>query len=127
MTLTLEQLRERRSDITRLASQNGARHVRILGSVARREAGPDSDVDVLVAFDRGRSLLDLIAVQQDLTELLGCHMDVVSEGALKPGDRILREAVALLGPKWECSVPSSPPLRKIPLRTSRTHPERSYP
>lgn len=95
MNITLEQLRQRRADITRLANQYGARHVRIFGSVARGEAGPDSDVDVLVKFDRGRSLLDLIAVQQDLTELLGCRVDVVSEGALKPGDRILREAVAL--------------------------------
>lgn len=93
--MNLDQLRQRRADIVQLARQHGAHDVRIFGSVARGDAGPESDVDVLVKFDRGRSLLDLVAIQQDLAEMLGCNVDVVSEGALKPGDRILREAVSL--------------------------------
>jgi predicted nucleotidyltransferase len=95
MAISLEQLRLRRGEIERLANQYGAHNVRIFGSLARGDAGPESDVDILVKFDRGRSLLDLVAIQQDLTEMLGCNVDVVSEGALKPGDRILREAISL--------------------------------
>jgi predicted nucleotidyltransferase len=65
--------------------------------VARGNAGPASDVDVLVHFEPGRSLLDLIGFEQDLSELLGCNVDVVSEGGISPymEDHILREAVAL--------------------------------
>jgi predicted nucleotidyltransferase len=93
--MNLEQVRQRRAEIEQIAAAYGARNVRIFGSLARGDAGPGSDVDILVKFERGRSLLDLIAIQQDLTELLGCNVDVVSEGALRPGDRILREAVSL--------------------------------
>ena len=40
------------------------------GSVARGEAGPESDIDFLVEMERGRSLLDLIRLSQELEELL---------------------------------------------------------
>lgn len=93
--MNLEQVRQRRSDIEQLARQHGAYNVRVFGSVARGEAGPDSDLDVLVKFEAGRSLLDLVGIQQDLEELLGCKVDVVSERALRSEDEILREAVAL--------------------------------
>ena len=93
--MNLEQVRERREDIVRLANQFGAHDVRIFGSVARGDEKRDSDLDVLVRFEKGRSLLDLIAVQQDLEEMLGCKVDVVSEGALKGEHKILREAVVL--------------------------------
>jgi predicted nucleotidyltransferase len=95
--MTLDQLRQRRAEIERLANQHGAHDVRIFGSVARGEARPDSDVDVLVAFKPGRSLLDLVGFEQDLEELIGCEVDVVSEGGLGPylEDRILGEAVPL--------------------------------
>lgn len=95
MILNLEHIRRQRTEIERIATENGAKNVRIFGSIARGDAGPGSDIDILVKFEPGRSLFDLIAIQQDLTEVLGCRVDVVSEGALKPGDRILREAVAL--------------------------------
>lgn len=97
MTLNLEGIRLRRADIDRLAARYGARNVRVFGSVARGEAGPASDLDVLVAFDRGRSLLDLIGFEQDLAELFGCRVDVVSEGGISPHleDRILAEAEPL--------------------------------
>ena len=82
-------------EIEKLAKQYGAHDVRIFGSVALGDANPNSDLDVLVRFEKGRSLFDLIAIQQDLEEMLGCKVDVVSEGALKGEHRILREAVAL--------------------------------
>lgn len=95
MPLSLNELRQQQTDITRLAIKHGAHNIRIFGSVARGETTADSDVDVLAAFESGRSLLDLIALQQDLSDLLGQKVDVVSEGALETSDRILGEAVSL--------------------------------
>jgi predicted nucleotidyltransferase len=97
MVLCLEQVRQRREVIERLAAQYGARDVRIFGSVARGQQREASDLDVLVKFDRGRSLFDLIGLKQDLEELLGCPVDVISEGGLHPGGdrRIFEEAVTL--------------------------------
>jgi len=69
----------------------------VFGSVARGEAGPDSDVDLLVDMEPGRSLLDHIALLQDLQDLLGIDVDVVTERALHwyVRDKVLKEAVPL--------------------------------
>ncbi len=92
-----ELLKEKRADILRIAAQHGARNVRLFGSVARGEARPDSDIDVLVEFEPGRTLLDRIGMIQDLEDLLGCKVDVVTEAAVSPylRERVLKEAVAL--------------------------------
>ncbi len=96
MSLT-ELLKEKREEILRIAAQHGARNVRVFGSLARGEARPDSDVDILITLEPGRSLLDLIAVKQDLEDLLGCKVDVVTEAAVSPYIRpqMLRDAMAL--------------------------------
>jgi len=90
-------LKEKRSVILRIATKYGARNVRIFGSIARREAVSDSDVDLLVEMELGRTLLDLVGLWQDLEELLGCKVDVITEGGISPylRDRIMAEAVAL--------------------------------
>jgi len=90
-------LNDKREEILRLAALHGARNVRIFGSVARGEAGPDSDVDVLVEFEKGRSLFDHAGLLLDLEAILGCKVDVVSERGLRERirDRVLREAVPL--------------------------------
>lgn len=75
-------LRLKRNDILLLASQHGAKNVRIFGSAARGEAGPESDVDFLVKMEDGRSLLDLSALVADLRDILGRKVDVVSEDGL---------------------------------------------
>jgi predicted nucleotidyltransferase len=80
-----ELLMEKRKDILRIARSHGARTVRVFGSVARGEAKPGSDVDVLVEMESGRSLLDLIAIKQDLEDLLSRKVDVVTEAAVSPG------------------------------------------
>ena len=96
----LQQVRAQREAILRVADRYGARRVRLFGSVARGQAHPASDVDVLVDMEPGRSLLDLVGLEQDLRELLGCSVDVVVEGGLSSylEDRILREAVPLYQP-----------------------------
>ena len=90
-------LQEKREAILSLAAQHGARNVRIFGSAARGDAGPDSDFDFLVDLEPRRSLLDLGGLLMDLRELLGRDVDVVTEPSLHwyIRDRILREAVPL--------------------------------
>jgi predicted nucleotidyltransferase len=97
MILRLNDLRIRRAEIQHIAAAHGARNVRIFGSVARGQAGPSSDLDVLVDFETGRSLLDLVAFEGALEELLGCKVDVVVEGGISPylEEQIRGEAVPL--------------------------------
>lgn len=81
----------------KLAAMYGADHVRVFGSVVRGTAGPDSDLDILVRFSGKASLIDHIALMQDLEDMLGVKVDVVSEKALHPliRDSILSEVVSL--------------------------------
>ena len=55
------------AEIERVARSHGAQSVRVFGSRARGDAGPESDLDLLVGLEPGRSLLDLIAIKQDLS------------------------------------------------------------
>jgi len=97
MTPTIEELRKRREQIIALASSHGARNVRIFGSVARGDATPESDLDLVVDFDAGRSLLDHGALIMDLQDTLGCRVDVVSSKGLRERfrDRVFADAVPL--------------------------------
>ena len=90
-----ELIHGKRDEILRLAARHGASNVRLFGSVARGEAGPESDVDFLVELEPGRSLLDHAALLLDLEDLLGRRVDVVTDRGLrlKIRDRVLREAV----------------------------------
>jgi hypothetical protein len=92
-----ELLKTRRDQILRIAAKHGARNVRVFGSVARGDTGPASDIDFLVELEEGRSLLDHVALCQDLEELLGCKVDVVTEKALHwyIRDRALTQAIPL--------------------------------
>ena len=96
--VTLETLRrERRAEILKLAEQRGARNLRVFGSVARGEATHTSDLDLLVEWEPGRSLLDHVALKQDLEDLLGVSVDIGSERGLHwfVRDDVLQEAVPL--------------------------------
>ncbi len=95
--ITLDELRRRRDRLEALAARHGATRLRVFGSVARGEASSASDVDFVVAMAPGRSHFDLGALQLDLSDELGCKVDVVSERGLGPRhrERIQAEAVAL--------------------------------
>ena len=95
--VTLNTLRqEKRADILRLADTHGARNVRVFGSVVRADNREDSDVDLLVEFDTGKTLFDLIGLKLDLESLLGVTVDVVTPNSLRyVRDRVLAEALPL--------------------------------
>lgn len=86
-----------RDIILRIAKKYGARNVRIFGSRAKGNAKQESDLDLLIDLDPDRSLFDLIAIKQDLEDLLGCGVDVVTEAGLSSyiRDQVLQEAVEL--------------------------------
>jgi uncharacterized protein len=98
MPLNIEDLlKSKRQEILAIAASHGARNVRVFGSVARGEARPESDLDILVEMEPGTSLLDHVALMQDLEDLLGQKVDVVSDRALHwyIKDRVLAEATPL--------------------------------
>jgi predicted nucleotidyltransferase len=90
-------LRARRQEIMAYAVEHGARNIRVFGSTARGEAKASSDVDLLVEMEPGRNLLDLVGFWQDLEDLLGGHVDVLTDGGVSPymRERIFAEAVPL--------------------------------
>lgn len=86
-----------REAVLRIAREHGARDVRVFGSVRRGQAGPASDLDLLVRFRRGADLFDQIRLERELRRLLGRRVDVVTEEGLHPLVRpqALFEAVPL--------------------------------
>lgn len=97
MTELARFLDQHRAQIIRVASAHGARDVRVFGSFARDAQRTESDLDLLIDLERGRTLLDLVAIKQDLEDLLGRDVDVVTQRSLSPyiREQVLREAVAL--------------------------------
>jgi predicted nucleotidyltransferase len=92
-----ELLRERRQEILQIAARHGAHNVRVFGSVARGEAGPDSDVDLLVEVGSDRTPFFPGGLIADLEELLGKKVQVVTQEGLHwyIRERVLEEAVPL--------------------------------
>ena len=90
-------LEERRGAIAAIARRYGATDLRVFGSVARREAGDASDIDLLVELEPGRTLFDLGGLAYDLERLLGRRVDVVTVPLHRAEirDRVLAEAVPL--------------------------------
>ncbi len=78
-----------------LAERYHVASLSVFGSVARDEAGTDSDVDLLVEFKRPVGLFEFIELQQRLESILGCKVDLGTPRSLKPRlkEQILREAI----------------------------------
>ena len=92
-----DQVRAMREAISRTAAAFGASHVRLFGSAARGDDRDDSDVDLLVEFEPGRSLLDHAGLVMELEELLGRTVEIGTPKGLRHAyrERILHEAVPL--------------------------------
>jgi hypothetical protein len=95
--MEIDELRRRRDEIERIAARHGAKNVRVFGSIVRGQARRESDVDLLVDMEPGRSLLDLIRLELELEEALDCEVDALTSAGVSEllRDRILEEAVAL--------------------------------
>ena len=80
-----------------LAADRGFTRLAVFGSVARGDARPDSDIDLLIEAPKGTSSFEFVRLQQLIEQVLGRQVDLVSYGGLKPGldDDIRREAVSL--------------------------------
>ena len=92
-----EKIAAHRPEILAIAARHGARNVRVFGSVARGKAAAESDLDLLVDMEPGRSLLDMGALLMELRELLSVPVDVVTENGMhdRMRHRVLSEAVVL--------------------------------
>ena len=90
-------IKSKRDEILGIAKKYGAIDLRVFGSMARGEESPESDLDIIVEMKKGSSLLDIISIKQDIEELLGRKVDVVTEASISPYIRnnVLREAVNL--------------------------------
>ncbi len=95
--ITRENLLKKRDQIRQIAARHGAFNVRVFGSVARDEATPDSDLDLLIETGSNLSAWFPAGLIIDLEKLLGCKVEVVTERALNPmfRDRVLTEAITL--------------------------------
>jgi len=98
-TVSLDDLRRQRQAILELAEKYGAYNVRVFGSVARGEATPESDVDMMVATREGVSVFDLVGLWLDLQELLGREVSLITDNDDPRRERfmrsVLKDAVAL--------------------------------
>jgi predicted nucleotidyltransferase len=97
MSTFLDLLKSNKAKILRIAEKYGASNIFVFGSVARKEATANSDIDLLIDLEPSRSLLDQIGFQQELEDLLGIPVDVVETTTLHEmiRDQVLRDAVSL--------------------------------
>lgn len=95
--MNLAELRNYRSPILSLMESYGAQNVRVFGSVARNEATPNSDIDLLVSLRPGVSLFDIVSMQFAIEALLKQKVDILSEKGISPyiRDDVLKEAIPL--------------------------------
>ncbi len=94
-TLSIAELRQIVLPVLR---RHGVTRAGVFGSIARGEATPESDVDILVELDGQASLFDFIGIKLELEEVLERRVDLVQYAAIKPllRDRILGEEVPLV-------------------------------
>lgn len=95
--MNLETLLSQRDTILQIAAKHGASNLQVFGSIARQDNTPSSDIDLLAELDPKRTLLDQIALIQDLEAFFGCPVDVVEPDSLHDliRDQILKEAIPL--------------------------------
>lgn len=85
------------TQVRALGARHGVRRIRVFGSVARGEARPDSDIDLLVEYQPGHGGFAFVEFCEGVERLLGRRVDVVTERSLHPlvRDRVLAQAVPL--------------------------------
>jgi predicted nucleotidyltransferase len=79
--------------LVKILLKHGTKKIAVFGSYARDEAKPESDIDLLVEFSDRKSLLDLVGIEQELSDALGVKVDLLTEKSISPYliDRIKSE------------------------------------
>jgi len=95
--VTKDTLRQKREDIRRIAAKHGVSSIKVFGSVARGQAKPDSDLDLLIDVGPTTSAWFPAGLILDLENLLGCRVEVVTEKGLNPQlrEQVLSEAMPI--------------------------------
>jgi len=70
--------------ISQVLKNKGARKIAIFGSYARNEQKPGSDIDIIVEFSGRKSLLELVRIERELSEILGIRVDLLTEKSISP-------------------------------------------
>ena len=94
----LDELIAHRAEIYAIAAKHGVEDIRVFGSVARREEREDSDIDLLVRMEEGKSYFDLIRFKRGIENFFSRRVDAISDGALHNKDfkvAVLNEASLL--------------------------------
>lgn len=88
---------QHRREILHILGTNGMRNIRVFGSVARQEDGPDSDVDLLADVPQEISLFALARIEQEISQILQANVDIVPESGLRSNlaSRARDEAIPL--------------------------------
>jgi len=83
--------------VTSILASYGAKKISIFGSYARGEANPESDIDIIVEFSEGKTLLDIVGIEQELSEALSIKVDLLTQKSISPYlvDRIKKEMVVI--------------------------------
>ena len=96
--INLNQLKEKlREQLPFLSEKYNVKSLGVFGSYVRDQQRPDSDLDLLVTFEKLPSLLKFIELENYLTDILGIKVDLVLKDSLKPriGERVLKEKVSV--------------------------------
>lgn len=74
------------------------KHAAIFGSVAKQNTNSNSDLDLLIEPSKGFTLFKMIRLEEEISELLKCKVDLVEYSALKPSikEEVLRSAITIL-------------------------------
>ena len=94
---TIDILQAKREDVLEVAQRHGVTSIRVFGSVARGDESAESDIDLLITTGPKVSPWFPAGLILELEQLLGRHIDIVTESGLNPllRDQVLSEAVAL--------------------------------
>lgn len=96
-TVLGRRLARHRRQILHILGTNGMRNIRVFGSVARQDDGPESDVDLLADVPEDMSLFSLARIEQEISQILHTSVDIVPAAALRANVAVkaLHEALPL--------------------------------
>jgi len=82
-----------------ILKKHGAKKIEIFGSYARGEQKETSDLDVIVEFEKRKSLLELVGIEQELEDVLGIKVDLLTRASISPYliERIEKESKVVFG------------------------------